>query len=292
MKRILFIIFLTTTLISCSSKLTKNNDDFVIIGSFNIEWLGDGINDQKVRNESDYKRIAEVIENTDADVLGLEEVENKAALQKVMKYLPEYNFILGNTGTQQNTAIVYKKNVEVKFIQNYDKLVVKENRTRAGLVASVKKGNFDWIMMVVHLKSTSRYDSTEALRIESYELRKKQAEILKNWADSIVTNTKEQDIIIVGDFNDNPKRHKTQNMLPLVEDNNMTFLTQDLISCKNPRWDMIDHIVVNNSAKKRFQLNSLFIYNIYNAYSKYDVENISDHCPIVCSFEIISPDND
>jgi len=291
MKKIIAIFIISISLFSCS-KVNFDKNQTVVVGTFNMEWLGDGENDTKKRSEKDYQRLAEVIENTGADILGLEEIENETALKKVLKYLPEYDFLIGNTGSRQNPAVVFKKGIEVKFIENYEQLAVVKKKSRAGLIISAKKGNFDWLMMVVHLKSTSRYDSTDAMRLESYDMRKKQAEILKNWADSVVKNGSEKDIMIVGDFNDNPTRPKTQNMLPLIADNTMSFLTEKEESCANPNWDMIDHIVVNNSAKKRFLVNSIFIYNIYHAYTKSEIDKISDHCPVVTAFDIVSPDND
>jgi endonuclease/exonuclease/phosphatase family metal-dependent hydrolase len=289
-KQYLLIVLLILT-VSCS-KVSFDKNQTVVVSTFNAEWLGDGNNDRVQRSEKDYERIADVIQNTDADIIGMQEIENEEALKRVMKYLPDYEFIIGNTGYIQNPAVVFKKNVDVKFIENYTPLAVVKNKTRAGLVVSVKKGNFDWLMMVVHLKSTSRYDSTDQMRKDSYEMRYNQALVLRKWADSISNNSTEKDILIIGDFNDNPLRKKIQNMLPLVENNGFEFLTQELESCANPRWDMIDHIVVNNSARNRYLINSLFIYNIYNAYTKSEIEKISDHCPVMVAFDISMPDND
>ncbi|MBX3042854.1 MAG: endonuclease/exonuclease/phosphatase family protein [Candidatus Kapabacteria bacterium] len=288
--KILIIIFFIG-LASCS-KVSFDKNQTVVVGTFNIEWLGDGVGDRLMRNERDYQRLASVIINTGADILGLQEIENEDALKRVMKYLPDYKYIMGSTGYIQNPAIVFKKEVKVEFIENYEPLAVVKNKTRAGLVISAKKGNFDWIMMVVHLKSTSRYDSTQEMRFASYDMRKQQAEVLRNWADSIVNNSTEQDIIIVGDFNDNPIRPKSKNMVPLVDDGQFIFLTQDNKSCVNPNWDLIDHIVVNQSAATRYYANSQFIYNIQYAYTKSEIEKISDHCPVVVAFDIIMPDND
>lgn len=290
-RRVLLLVVTSFFVISCS-RVSFDKTQTVVVGTFNIEWLGDGNDDRIVRNDRDYKRLAEIIENTGADVLGLQEIENEIALKKVMEYLPEYGYIMGNTGYIQNPAVVFKKDVDVKFIENYKPLAVVENKTRSGLVVSVKKGNFDWVMMVVHLKSTSRYDSTQEMRFASYDMRKKQAEVLKHWADSIHSNTSEKDIIIVGDFNDNPKRPKSENMQPLISDGTFKFLTEDYVSCANPKWDMIDHIVVNKDAITRFYANSQFIYNIYNAYTKSEIDKVSDHCPVVVAFDIAAPDND
>ena len=55
---------------------------------------------------------------------------------------------------------------------------------------------------------------------------------------------------------------------------------------------MIDHVVVNNSSRNRALVNSVFVYNIHNAYTKSEIEKLSDHCPVVVAFDIVAPDND
>ena len=291
MRKCLYIFIVILFAVACS-KVSVDKNQTVTVGTFNMEWLGDGNNDQKKRTERDYERLAEVIENIKADIIGLQEIENEAALKRVMKYLPDYDYFIGNTGYIQNPAVVFKKGLDVKFVENYKPLAVEKNKTRSGLVVSVRKGNFDWLMMIVHLKSTSRYDSTDAMRLASFDMRCRQAEILRKWADSTALNTNEKDIMIVGDFNDNPTRFKTQNMQPLVYDSTYKFLTDSYRSCANPNWDMIDHIVVNKSAISRFLINSLFVYNIYHAYTKSEIEKISDHCPVIVAFDVVIPDND
>ena len=70
------------TLFSCSTS-SFDTTQFVTIGTFNMEWLGDGVGDTKKRTDADYLRIADIIEKTGADVIGIQEVENEAALKKV-----------------------------------------------------------------------------------------------------------------------------------------------------------------------------------------------------------------
>ncbi len=290
-KKVFFSIIITL-LVGCSSKPTRYDFDTIRIATFNIEWLGDGIDDNKKRSDSDYERIAEVIRKIDADVVGVQEIENQQALLKVMNYLPGYSYVIGNTGWIQNAAVIFKSDVEVKYIMDYSPLLVKENKTRSGLWVEVKKGNFDFYMMVVHFKSTSSFDNTPELRAESFQLRQQQAKVLRKWADSIVSSGTEQDIIVVGDFNDNPNRTNMRNLEQLVHDGEFFFITKDLTSCKNPRWDLIDHVAVNTSAKSRYISGSEFVYNFFQSYWEYQSEMISDHCPVMVSFEIESPDND
>ncbi len=286
-----YYFFIIIVFIGCSSISNEFDENSIKISTFNIEWLGDGIDDRNPRSEYDYKRIAEVLLDLKADIIGLQEIENIKALEKLIKYMPGYKYYIGETGFIQNPAILYRDTLDIKFVANYEPLAVKPYRTRSALIVYVKKGNFDFYLMNVHFKSTSRADNTEELRLESYELRRKQAEIVRKWADSVIKNSNEQDIMIIGDFNDNPKR-QSKILSPIVFRGEFLFLTDNLGSCKNPLWDNIDHIVINRSVFNRFIQGSVYMYNLPSKYEDYELKKISDHCPVSARFNVILPDND
>lgn len=281
---------------SCQLNLNKYtiipNPNTITVATFNVEWLGDGIDDQKPRTEEDYEKIARILSLTDADIISLQEVENEAAIQKICKYLEGYSYFIAESGTKQNPAYLFNDSLEVRLIGEYAPINVEPGRTRPGFFAYVRKKNFDFAMMNVHLKSTSSYDNTPELKQKSYLLRAQQAKAIKIWTDSILTKTKEKDILITGDFNDNPHRKTNPTLMSLTEDKELYFTTADLKSCKNNKWDGIDQIVTSISAKKRIVPNSLHQIDFYQILKKKEAESISDHCPVVISFDIKSPDND
>lgn len=293
----LSIIYFLLCCFSCS--FLKNNSDqqinknsVVRVGTFNIEWLGDGENDTKDRSEEDYKLIADVIKKTDFDIIGLQEIENDDALNKLLKFLPEFKGNVLEKSGKQNLAFIHKNDVIIDTFYEYSPIAINPSRNRSGLVVHARKGNFDWIMLVVHLKATSRFDDTEEKRLESIQTRAKQAEIVSKWVDSVLSNSKEKDIILVGDLNDNPRRGDNSAIYPLKGNNNIEILTENEQSCKNDKWDIIDHIIVSKSAKNRYIQNSLFIENFYSIYDPETAKKISDHCPVGVAFDITAPDND
>lgn len=294
MKRLLLLFTSISLLLfsACSDKITINKDKTVIVGTFNLEWFGDGVNDRNPRTENDYKNIADIIKQTGIEVLGVEEVENGAALERLIKYLPDYSFYVGKEGRIQNVGVLFKKSVSVQYVGEYMPMAIERGRNRPGLVLNVKKGNFDWTMMVVHFKSTSRYDDTPEKKEESIQVRKLQADILKNWADSVVTYSKEKDIIIVGDFNDAPLRRKYESLDNLYADTNLKFLTDKMNSCKFKNSYTIDQIVVSKSALNRFVPNSESMFDFNSTLKPEDAKKISDHCPVFSVFNIETPDND
>jgi len=270
----------------------SNNPDTISIATFNISWLGDGIDDEIPRTDADYQRIANIISNLNPDIMGLQEIENDAAINKLLNYLPGYEFYIGKNGGNQNPCIIYKKGIEVSEQGEYTPLIVEPYKTRPGLIAKVRKGNFDFIMLVVHLKSTSRYDSTAELEQYSRELRKQQAELVNYWSDSVLSLKTEKDIIILGDFNDYPNRVTNPTLSSLAENSNLNFLTMDLKSCKFPILNGIDHIITSDNANKRYVVGSLRLYDFNSSMSETEIEKVSDHCPILVQLEVKTKDND
>lgn len=286
----LLCLLLTFTNSSCAHTDTAN--DTIAIGTFNIAWLGDGNDDMIQRTEQDFKNIAHVIEQTKADVLAIEEIENPTALQSVLKYLPDYAFQLGNHGNKQNVGVLYKKEISAGIGFEYLPVATNPERNRPGFVCSFKKGNFDFTLMTVHLKSTSRADSTPELRLAAIENRIQQTGVISHWIDSVLSAGKEQDIFVVGDFNDFPTRDKNPTLTALVNNPNITFVTNNEPSCNRADWKSIDHIVATQTAAKRFVPLSIMPINFNSEFSKEVAEKISDHCPVVARFSVSAPDND
>lgn len=277
------------SLAGCSSA-KMSDPDHVVIGTFNIEWLGDGADDQKPRTEADYQRIADVIERTGIDVLGVEEIENQQALDRVLRYLPAYRGFVYDAGIKQNVGVVYRPPVKVDQIGIYQPLTLGINRMRPGLIVRCSKGDLDWLMMVVHLKSTSRADSTDALRNESRIIRGKQSAMLRSWCDSLIKSTPEKDVVIVGDFNDfTGRRGDEATLKPLINSSEMQFLTGSLRSCKNPNWYVIDHVVVSHTMRDRMVPSSERVDDTRSFLSGQEADAVSDHCPVSVRFVTRTP---
>ncbi len=225
------------------------------------------------------------------DILALQEIENSEALKKIISLIPDYNFeILDpnrlnsssssfNSNNKQNLAVVYKNTITINSSNAYDKLSINK-KSRPGFLLNIKNGNYEFDMMIVHLKSTSRYDSTAYMKEESRKMRFLQAEIISNWADSMMFRAGKKELVILGDFNDYPTRKNNMTLEPIVNNSNLYFLTKNTTSCSNSNWLSIDHIVVSSETKKRFVPNSVFMYNFYSSLPDEKAVRISDHCPV------------
>ncbi len=292
LQNVLQNVLLTVLLLGgCATQ--QSAETTATIGTFNIEWLGDGINDRMIRSDADHLRIADIIIKSGADILGVQEIENDRALKLVLRYLDGYDGFLTEGGSQQRVGVIYKKGVKVEKVGEYRPLQLdKGDRLRPGLVVKCRKGSFDWIQMIVHLKSTSRFDSTSQMRDESRELRALQVTVLQRWADSVMNAGPEQDVVITGDWNDFPLRQREGTMDAVINGSSLVFLTKELRSCSNPKWYVIDHVVTSTSATKRYVSGSERTENVRAYLDKSEVEKVSDHCPVIVQFDIIQPDND
>ena len=252
-----------------------------VIGSFNIEWLG-----TKHRKEEDFQKIAEVIKDTGAQVLGIQEVSDERGLKKVMKYLPDHGYILGKSGKQKVGVIFDKKRVKynVNSIDQIDEVVVSEG-LRAPLVVDMKVDNgFDFTFVVAHLKA--RFDD------KSLKKRKKQAQVLNNWLGNHMKECGDKDVIVVGDFNDFVGSDALNTM---GKDNMLHFAAEEAPDgmYSNIRYkSIIDHggiSSVEGGAMEEYIPGSLDTVDEkdYPGYTK----SVSDHKPIF--FEVRSDiDND
>lgn len=297
MKKILFfLVLLSLPYFGCNRCSDKKIEEIfqneIVVGTFNIEWLGDGINDRLNRSEEDYKNIAALIQKFQIELLGVQEVENINAMARIIKYLPEYSFYIVHDDAPQKVGIIFRKNLKVRYLYDYSPIEVVARKTRPGLVAAVQKGNLDFLVLVVHFKATSRYDDTPEKVKESYKLRSLQADKAVFWVDSILNAGLEQDILVIGDFNDNPKRVKSNTLTAFLSDTNLIFLTYDLKSCKYRNSYGIDHILGSKYIANRLVPNSIRLVDSYSMFTKEQVERISDHCIVLARFEVLGEDND
>ncbi len=279
----------TIVVASCAGPV-GGPDASVSIATFNIQWLGDGQDDRQPRTNADYLRIADIIIKTDADVLGVQEIENEQALSRVLRYLDGYAGFVSEAGGQQRVGVVFRKSVNVERVADYAPLQLgRPTRLRPGLVVRCRKGSFDWLQMVVHLKSTSRYDSTAALVEESRQIRRQQAAVLRRWADSVVNAGTESEVVITGDLNDYPGRSSHATLDTLRDAPTLSFVTATLTSCKNPRWTVIDHVVVSTAMKERYIDGSARTENMFAFLTSQEAQAVSDHCPVVARFTTALP---
>jgi endonuclease/exonuclease/phosphatase family metal-dependent hydrolase len=232
--------------------------------------------------------LAEVVRCAEADILAVQEIENPQAMKRLMAYLPEYRFILGSSGGKQHVGFLYKSDIAIKPLGEVESIAVLPNRTRAGLLVQFQSGSQKWLLLAVHLKSTSRTDSTAELRELSRELRSQQATQIRAWSDSAQASDSLTHVVILGDFNDSPTKKTSAKKSPLDTLKNaphLVFLTSEMKSCSYEALPAIDHIVCSTQALKRFLRGSLHSVDTHAMLTEHEAKRVSDHCAVVCQFD-------
>jgi predicted extracellular nuclease len=255
----------------------KNDEEFTPEG--NREWTEERLNNK-------FKNLASVIKYMNSgnspDILGFQEVEHKALLEKLNEdYLAEENY-----------KLVYAESLDKRGIDNglfykadlfelisFDTLRIDLSDgwpTRYILYAELKIKESEELLhlFVNHWPSRSGgQEKSEPNRIAA-------ALVLKNFTDGIFDNDPNSNIIIVGDFNDDPTNASIYDILKAQElecnSPGMNYLYNTSMAefkkgtgsyLYRGSWNMLDQIIVSRS----FVENNNFDY-------------------ICGSFEIIKPD--
>lgn len=244
------------------------------IGTFNIEWLGDGNADTIQRNENDYLAIAKIIETIDCDVLALQEIENEDALMKVMnKVKRKYNYSIdGTTENSLKVAIIYDKSFQ-KIDEQFIHFSIKEMTfKRPALYLKLKKKENEFEFITLHLKSSSKKKQDKKKdNVSPKEIRTKQANELIDW----MKKHQKNHAILLGDFNE---EYEKGTILKQFENTfNSVVISKNMISCANSNWKMIDHIILPEHFRKTYKVERLQNYNHQIMYTT-NAPKISDHC--------------
>lgn len=170
------------------------------VGTFNIEWFGRG-GPKAGRTESDIRAIADVIKGTGAPLLGLEEIGDEETMDRLIRFLPGYEYVLGTSGRNQRCGMLWDtKRARVGRAREWPDINNGLERTagtlRAPLFAPVRVGDFDFLFVVVHLKALFDEKSMRTRRTQTQRIRAR----LDEW----IAGNADKDVVVVGDFNDFP----------------------------------------------------------------------------------------
>lgn len=262
------------------------------IGTWNLAWFADG-NPSTCQNEERFERtdqdvqaLAAFIDSMGLEVLALQEIENQAALDRLLGYLPagKYRGILGSKPMCQSVAVLYQPAaVQMEFDSEIAALA-SSSGLRPGLVVRGQwvRGGFDFLMVVVHLKAFNDPDSTN--------VRFDQMRNLNEWLKLALADTsKERDLVLLGDFNEDLLTDP-EFFQALSQGLDQRLLTEELSLTRcSPQEkvyvDPIDHILVSGGAKDRFE-GTVVMENVFEFPSilKDVRDRFSDHCPVWARF--------
>jgi endonuclease/exonuclease/phosphatase family metal-dependent hydrolase len=264
----------------------KNNQikgafDSLVFAFYNVENLYDTIDDPNTEDEeftpqsekqwtserynkklADLAWVLSHMNNTFPAVIGLGEVENRAVVEELIKTgdMKNANYSIVHEESPDtrgiDVAFLYRKDV-FDYISHESIPVVLPSDTAAKLrnilYVKMKLENDTFHIFVNHWKS--RQPSTETTEIKRIET----AQILREYVDKILYLNKNSNIIIMGDFNDEPTSkslyevlYATDNELnpKYIELFNLMYkkaLNGEGTLSRDYKWYMLDNLIVSQS---------------------------------------------
>jgi len=259
------------------------------IATWNLEWFGNASHGP-ANDSLQIANVASVLKKIDADLYAVEEVSNSIAFQKLLSLLPGYHGFEAHYSQTQKTAFIYKaatidsissQLIEPAGYSNWDYYWANGrppfeftfNATINGITKQIHA--FD-----IHAKAMS--DQT------SYDRRINASKEFKTYLDN---NLKTQNLIIMGDYNDDVDQSIFNNdpspYNNFVADSSYYRVITRLLSKRNEASttaysDMIDHITVSNELYPVFYTNTQQVVK-----PEYIVDystTTSDHYPVFARF--------
>ncbi|MEE9128480.1 MAG: endonuclease/exonuclease/phosphatase family protein [Phycisphaerales bacterium] len=236
------------------------------------------------------RRQAKGLALLDAEVIALVEVNPITAIDTLKKNLKkdfkvEYRSRILAQNNKLNIGVLFKKGVTAnnpRFIAGSD---LGNPELRQAFVIDMKIGKFDFVLIIVHLKSSRR--------LVDQKTRDKQAKVIGKFITDR-RNQDQEDILLAGDFNMIPGQD-VSNFHHLGGDDIMDFVSswdlQDRYSHILPkgRANLLDGFAITRKFSKEYIRGSLRVFPMHWSMDigreKFR-DTVSDHLPILASFKI------
>lgn len=320
MKHFIFLLF-PLLVFSQNNRLNSGDDLFTMF--YNVENLFDTINNptknddeftpnskklwNTIRYNHKINKLAQVFSAIDNGVLpniiGLSEVENKSVIEDLLKepFFKDHKYtIIHQQSPDQrgiDCAILFDSQFE---LLKYDFIEINnpqsERPTRD--IAYVKLKFKDEVFHVFVNHWPSRWGGAE----KTNHKRVFAAKTLRNYINTHLK--KDENVLIMGDFNDYPSNESVRDVL--VKNDFVNMMSSDVVSGLGSynykgKWNFIDHIIVSNSLKNRVFSAGAFSrdWMLYtnDGGEKYPSRTygrdnwyggFSDHLPVYCRIRILS----
>ncbi|MBI1336127.1 MAG: hypothetical protein GC164_04095 [Phycisphaera sp.] len=296
--RLLLGVFLLVVIAFETHALAE--DRKITLAAYNVEWMTDVFDDPYTQDEikqpkprKDIEHIAAALRKINADVVGIEEVENEGVL-KAMTYelLSDLNYKdiavdTTNSNRGQNTGLVSRLPIRsvtsyrFEDLKNPDGSDAHERFARD--MAVYRLGVSDTrnlTVVVLHLKSKYGNDT----KSDAWRLAETTA--VRRHIDKMLQDDPEAWIAVLGDFNDTPASKPVRKLLD--EEDGKTALVDvhadlpaEAFSYRiKPYQEKIDYILVSPALAKHVVAGSAKILE-----DDKDAEG-SDHLPVYVTFEL------
>lgn len=232
---------------------------------------------------------AEGLAFLDAEVVALVEINPFCAIETLRKELGQKGVSYATAILRQKSnlhiGVLFKEGIEVKTLQFIPGSDLNDPANRRALVVEMQIGQFDFVLIVVHLKSGR--DKEEQC------IRDRQAKVIEQFISSRLKQGRE-DILLVGDFNMIPGQD-VSNFHHLGGKDVMDFISswdlQDRFSHILPkgRSNLLDGFAITRTYSREYIRGSLRLFPMHWSMDMglaHFKDTVSDHLPFVASFRI------
>jgi len=230
----------------------------------------------------DLVEIAKIIKAAQFDLIAIQEVQREGQIvEKLRRQLnePWRHVVSDRTGNNERYAFLYRSD-RVDMVDGSAHLVLGAETAvfdRAPFTASFKAGQFDFVLLTVHLSYTD------------HARRAAEASALAALARKMVDESSEKDLIVLGDFNE---QHQRGN-LHLFEEQGWTKLNRDATNLGSS--EVYDNLLIDRRYTREWTGAAgtwRFDEMDYANDDKQAMEFVSDHRPAWGEFSIVGPDDD
>jgi endonuclease/exonuclease/phosphatase family metal-dependent hydrolase len=291
--------------------LLGQSEHHIEIGTFNIEWFpckddgemmkryGIELRWQPEGEPTDIKALFKELKSLDVELMGVQEIVDPKMLEDSAKvYLgPEFEVIYSPYGGSQKVGFLYDSSVlsvEGSPETYTDVTLGPDSRLRPAFRAffRYKPNGFDFHAVVVHLKASPR----------GWDQRKQQWEIMEKILRTLPEESKDGDIVLLGDFN-NVTDQGTGEFDEIMNRLGFWRATVEVDTLASNFWQpdytveriqasLIDHIFLSADARIEYVENTMRVGGMCaEGESEYKgeqiphfYERVSDHCPVFGSF--------
>ena len=226
--------------------------------------------------------VVEVFEQVRPDVVGVQEIEDVDAFERMMERLPEYDAILAEPGFLTRVGIIVRR--DAVEVQSTDDLFVGDRHAfpRPVVAARLQPVGSDdtFEFAVVHLKAMGD-DASQARRRAAVAR-------LRVWLDA-QREAGAGEALIVGDWNDELTDAAEDNVFEgLADDGGVQFLTlepEEAGAVSYVPWRrMLDHVMASDELLADLPHENTEVLELDVTWRADFVDAVSDHRPVVSRF--------
>jgi endonuclease/exonuclease/phosphatase family metal-dependent hydrolase len=251
--------------------------------TWNLDWFQDATEGPK-DDATQYAAARDVLADSNADVIALEEIASEPAFDRLLGDLPEYAGVLSGYDWKQKTALLWRASqfelTSARAISGLDD--AGRPPLEVGLRDAARTASL--LLVVIHAKAQAD--------AESHATRERLAQGLKAHLDAEHATTS---VIVLGDFNDRLDGSITEGAASpyraFVDDAAHYAAPTLRLDATNARessysWGAtIDHIVVSDEVAARIDESSIDVRReeLLARYPDF-TEKVSDHFPVTLAF--------